>query len=1253
MKKQNKQKGKTPFDSLLRAAAEKKLGRSSDIAPDIKEKNSEELLHELQVHQIELEMQNEELRRIQLALEESRERYVDLYDFAPVGYFTFTPEALIKEVNLTAATLLGVARQKLINARFRRMVASKDQDRWDQHFQSVLQQGEKQSCDLALKRADGSPFQAQLESIRLEVNREAFEVHTAVTDMTERKRAEELIQKSEELLKEAQQEAHIGHWELDNVNGTPQWSEEIFYIFGLDPAQSEPSFKAHQKIIHPDDWYIFNNAVTKASIEGIPFDIEFRLLRPDGSIRWMNAKGNITRDGEGHIVRIFGTAQDISERKQAEEGLRLNEALYRGFINSMNSGVAVYRGDKDGSDFVFVDFNKAGEKIDKVKKEDLLGKSVLKIFPNIKEFGLFEILQKVWKTGISERLSEKFYIDQRISGWRENYVYKLSSGEIVVVYEDITERLQAEMLLRESEEKYRSLASTADLMYLVDRKCRYLFTNEKYLEHLDLRGAQIISRIYSEFHSAEDTREFAQIVEEVFDTNKSIQSEHKSENKKSYFLRTFSPVKDQDGKAIIAVTVVSKDITERKRAEEKLYEANSRLQILQQITASVHSTLDLEEVVRQITNSFVYAMGYNSAVIISRSDKKYLFEVKNIFSKKSILTEVDEILGVALKNYSFLVNPGLNAAIDAAMRGEVVVSKTAEEILYPIISKTTCSMLQELGGIRNYILVPLQVDKEVVGGVIITTVREEVSEEEFKTVSIFAQAASQAIQNANLHMLTQQAKEALQVSETKYRVVANNTYDWEFWRSPEGRVLYVSPSCKRITGYAPDEFITDPSILYRLVHPDDRPDYDRHRDEEIQKMVPSEVEFRLVRPDGTVRWIGHTCQPVFAPDGQFLGTRGSNRDITKRKKAEEGLKEAEEKYRNIFENAIEGIFQTTPEGRFLVANAALAHMLGYNAPEELSQGITDIENQLYVNPDRRGELRHILESQDKVEGFECQVYRKDGQLIWGSLNLRAVRNEKGKLLFYEGTAIDITEKINLQTEIMQADRLSTIGELAAGVAHEINNPINGIINYAQMLVDQTQDPGKENDIPQRIIKEGERIASIVNNLLKFARDRREKLQPIPIQTPLNGVLDLVGTQMKKEGIRISIKLPPDLPQVLINSQQIQQVFLNLLSNTRYALNQKYPGFHPKKTLTISGKRIISSQGRPQLRLNFRDAGTGIPNAIMNKIFTPFFTTKLAEKGTGLGLSISRKIIQDHGGRLWLESREGKYTNAIVEWPVAE
>ena len=133
-------------------------------------------------------------------------------------------------------------------------------------------------------------------------------------------------------------------------------------------------------------------------------------------------------------------------------------------------------------------------------------------------------------------------------------------------------------------------------------------------------------------------------------------------------------------------------------------------------------------------------------------------------------------------------------------------------------------------------------------------------------------------------------EEILRKSETRYRIVADNTYDWEFWLSPEGKFLYCSPSCKRITGYDAEEFMSDPDLLDRIIHPDDRSVFLSHRHEAGEKSVSDEIEFRIVRPDGSYRWISHICQPVFDEGGPFLGRRGSNRDITKRKKAEEGLK---------------------------------------------------------------------------------------------------------------------------------------------------------------------------------------------------------------------------------------------------------------------------------------------------------------------------------------------------------------------------
>ena len=238
MRKQRKQEEKGNRGHHLKDAAEEKLARSPGASPEMKEKAHEELVHELQVHQIEIEMQNDELKKAQLALEESVGKYIDLYDFAPIGYFTFTPEALIAEVNLTGAALLGVARQRLINNRFRRFVAPEDAELWDCHIVSVFQHGEKQSCDLALKRDDGSTFHARLDSVRMDVSGGTPVVRTAVSDITERKQAEELMRESEERYRSVVQAASDAIISADINGNIIFWNDAAERIFGYSAEEA-------------------------------------------------------------------------------------------------------------------------------------------------------------------------------------------------------------------------------------------------------------------------------------------------------------------------------------------------------------------------------------------------------------------------------------------------------------------------------------------------------------------------------------------------------------------------------------------------------------------------------------------------------------------------------------------------------------------------------------------------------------------------------------------------------------------------------------------------------------------------------------------------------------------------------------------------------------------------------------------------------------------------------------------------------
>ncbi len=247
-------------------------------------------------------------------------------------------------------------------------------------------------------------------------------------------------------------------------------------------------------------------------------------------------------------------------------------------------------------------------------------------------------------------------------------------------------------------------------------------------------------------------------------------------------------------------------------------------------------------------------------------------------------------------------------------------------------------------------------------------------------------------------------------------------------------------------------------------------------------------------------------------------------------------------------------------------------------------------------------------------------------------------------------ASDITEKMALQAEAMQACHLATLGELAAGIAHEISNPITGIINYGQILINECSAESMENDIGKRIVKEGERIGRIVKTLLSYARDdEREGKKTTSVSAILEESIILTQAQMRKEGIDLKINLPDDPPEVDVNFQQIQQSFINIISNARYALNEKYPERHKNKLLEISSEKVIIS-GRQYVRIVFHDRGIGISPHELPMLTKAFFSTKPFGKGTGLGLNITDRIIRDHGGVLSFESLKGEFTKVIINLP---
>ncbi len=374
-------------------------------------------------------------------------------------------------------------------------------------------------------------------------------------------------------------------------------------------------------------------------------------------------------------------------------------------------------------------------------------------------------------------------------------------------------------------------------------------------------------------------------------------------------------------------------------------------------------------------------------------------------------------------------------------------------------------------------------------------------------------------------------------------------------------------------------------------------------------------------------------------------------EVNERKIAVEALQESEGEYRNLsqqFNTLLDGIPDNlvllSPDLKIMWANKAAARVFGKNVSELKGRYCYGICCSIFSPCENCPTSKSFLSG--KEENAEIQT--SNGK-VW---DIRAfpIKDESGTVKSVIELAGDITEKINLRAGAMRTKHLASLGELAAGVAHEINNPINNIINYAQLLIDESKE-SKDDDISRRIIRDSERIAAIVRSLLSFARFRKEDKVKISLRDILSDTLSLTSAQIRKDGIDLRINLPDEPIYISAHSQLIQQVFLNLISNSRYALSQKYPGTDENKILEIECK-ITEANNKPFVEIIFNDHGTGIPMDILDNILNPFFSTKPTDIGTGLGLSISHGIISEHGGKFLIESIEGDFTKIIIYLPEA-
>jgi PAS domain S-box-containing protein len=945
-------------------------------------RQAEELLKSQ--HQ-QLAVQNEALRQVHGQLEAAHKRYAHLYDTAPVGYTSLSQQGIIHEINVTAAEMLGHDRQTLIGTPFGRFVL--EQQKFASHLRQCIHTDQRVRTELTLITRDRRPVSVELLSVRKqEADQEHPFYQTTITDVTERKQAEQILRESEERFRQLAENIHEVFWLTD-----PAKREMIYISPGYEQIWGRTCQSLYSspqdwiEAVHPDDLERVSQAVREKQHSG-KYNEEYRIVRPDGSERWIQDRAFPIRNEAGEVYRIAGIAEDITSRKQVEQALRRAEANYRSIFENAIEGI--FQTTPEGR---YLSANPAlAHTLGYASPEALLS--------SISDIGREMCVDPRTRVELKRRLEA----EGAVRGF-ENQIYRKDGSKIwisvnarvvrdaqgrVLYYEgtsqDITRRKMAEAQIAILA---HAVESTTEALCITDLQDRFVFVNRAFQQTYGYSEGEILGKTPSILFSNNNAPSLlAEILEQtrLGGWRGEVLDRKKDGTEFPIFLST-SKIKDRSGQ-VLGLMGVAQDITARKQAEKQI-------RLLADAMQSAHELICITDHENRFTfanHAFFKAYGYTEEEVLGRTPAM-------LYSTKQPPGLCDEIYRQTLEH---------------GWTGELLnCRKDGSE--FPI-SLSTSQIKDSQGRILGLVGVARDISERK---------RAEKQKAAFSFLGYRLSAVNSPEQAARIIL-----------------GVASELFGWD-----AGYVHLYSPIEDKIvpiltvdlvngerTPIPPTNFTLDPSPLMRSVMKEGARLTDR--EETAEQLVPFGD---LSRPSASMMYVpihssaavigllsiqSYTPQAYSKDDLMLLQALADYcGDALHRIKVADALQEAEAKYRSIFESATEGIFRTTPEGRYLGANPALAHMFGYRSSEELLSNVTDIERQTYVVPGRRSELKRLLETEGSVAGFEAERYRKDGTRFWMTINGHVIRGADGEVLYYEGTNQDITERKRAESVLRESE----------------------------------------------------------------------------------------------------------------------------------------------------------------------------------------------------------------------------------------
>jgi PAS domain S-box-containing protein len=486
------------------------------------------------------------------------------------------------------------------------------------------------------------------------------------------------------------------------------------------------------------------------------------------------------------------------------------------------------------------------------------------------------------------------------------------------------------------------------------------------------------------------------------------------------------------------------------------------------------------------------------------------------------------------------------------------------------------------------------------------------------------------------------AADALRHSEEKFRQLAENVSE-TFWifDAQFTETIYVSPAHADLWGSSVESLYEDPQSFVAAVHPEDQP-----RLREAMAVVARErfdgVEYRVIRPDGEVRWAFSRGYPVRDEDGRVYRVVGTTEDVTERKLAQDRLAAAEAHYRMLVENAPYAIYALDANGCFVELNPAGEAVLECGPGAALGKHFSTVIAPESLDVATRGFEQVLSGEADHIEFDEWVLQASGGKRL-----IRVSESaifEGGVIVGTHGVGRDITDEYEMDRQLRRAERLASIGTLIGGVAHELNNPLQSIRSFTSLLLESAE-PGEDTEDLKTIQRESQRASRIVSNLRLLARQAQDEpgeRAPLDLNDVVRHVLKTRRYALDTASIEVVEDLFAELPAVLGDRGQLEQVVLNLVVNAEHAVEG-------------AAVRRIALTTRPDddaVALVVSDSGVGIHPDHVDHVFDPFFTTKAPGEGTGLGLSLVYGIVTEHGGAVHVDSEPAKGTTLRLRLPAA-